>query len=353
LLRQYEAVATLRHTNDDELDIHIDAAQARRLLCAYDGIVPIFWDVARNHNDEDVLRSLLALSIILNHHWLIGIFRNTRRDFTGQISRVSDFSDDGKSFSNTKNNLFELMFTTRTSSEGFDYDFLDIVCNENVGPLAKQLFWEIAKAAGWDEQNDGGIDDAIQQPVFREVLGLDQVAFGLWIQGLVPPPQDDEVLADDDPDNGFQFTPGHNPRPEKRAKRRQSMGGSMEKKHNQIQNSLWRELADAFGENSVSTEQPIGFGRLAVDVALENGDGTYTFIEIKTSRSPRACIREAMGQLFEYAHWPNATRATKLIIVGPNPSSTSSDDYVKLLRETYDLPIHYCSSDQVIAQVSD
>jgi len=45
-------------------------------------------------------------------------------------------------------------------------------------------------------------------------------------------------------------------------------------------------------------------------------DGGYWFYEIKTAMSARACIRDALAQLLEYAYWPGAREASRLIIVG-------------------------------------
>jgi hypothetical protein len=45
-----------------------------------------------------------------------------------------------------------------------------------------------------------------------------------------------------------------------------------------------------------------------IDLVVRTGEG-YEFYEIKTYGSARACIREAIGQLLEYAMWPGAEPA--------------------------------------------
>src|SRR5438132_14348249 len=45
------------------------------------------------------------------------------------------------------------------------------------------------------------------------------------------------------------------------------------------------------------------------DIIVSLPDG-YDLFEIKTARAPRDCVREAFGQLLEYASsWPNASRS--------------------------------------------
>lgn len=43
--------------------------------------------------------------------------------------------------------------------------------------------------------------------------------------------------------------------------------------------------------------------------------GKKIFFELKTAKTVKAAIREAMGQLLEYNHYPNNNKADKLIIV--------------------------------------
>jgi hypothetical protein len=45
----------------------------------------------------------------------------------------------------------------------------------------------------------------------------------------------------------------------------------------------------------------------------------FLFYEIKTAHSPRACLRQALGQLLEYSFWPGSQEAARLIVVGETP----------------------------------
>ena len=73
---------------------------------------------------------------------------------------------------------------------------------------------------------------------------------------------------------------------------------------------------------------------------VRQGD-QFWFYEIKTYLSPRACIREAIGQLLEYSHWPGAKRASRLIVVGESPLDDDGSEYLRRLKNELALPIEY------------
>jgi hypothetical protein len=110
-------------------------------------------------------------------------------------------------------------------------------------------------------------------------------------------------------------------------------------RHNALQLKLYQLLIDEFGEGSVGTELPTGNGT-RIDVVLKHASGLW-FYEIKTFHSPRACIRDAIGQLLEYSHWPNGIAAKKLIVVGENPLDLDGTQYLATLHQLFELPIEY------------
>lgn len=61
-------------------------------------------------------------------------------------------------------------------------------------------------------------------------------------------------------------------------------------------------------------------------------------------------IREALGQILEYAHYLSAQReASKLFIVGPESPTRQDLVYLNRLRKEYNLPIefvHYSIKDK-------
>jgi hypothetical protein len=100
--------------------------------------------------------------------------------------------------------------------------------------------------------------------------------------------------------------------------------------HVRIQNRLYRNLCARHGKNSVKYEK--GF----VDLILTK-DNLVTFIEIKTDLTTKSCIRSALGQLLEYANYPNQKKANKLLIVGEATPSTEDETYMNYIRDTYDV----------------
>ena len=68
-----------------------------------------------------------------------------------------------------------------------------------------------------------------------------------------------------------------------------------------------------------------------------------TIYEIKSDARPLMAIRQALGQLLEYAmvRLPRDNRLLRLVVVGRNPLSEKESTYLDLLRTEYKLPVHY------------
>lgn len=104
--------------------------------------------------------------------------------------------------------------------------------------------------------------------------------------------------------------------------------------HSILQNRLREALRNHYGSKSVNMERDF------VDLKL-NDSGKTIFIEIKMEKTVKNCIRLALGQLMEYAHYPNLRKADMLLVVGdaePNPNDVV---YLQYIRDTYKLPIYY------------
>lgn len=105
-------------------------------------------------------------------------------------------------------------------------------------------------------------------------------------------------------------------------------------KHNIIQNKLKQNLTNSGLYIDVQLESD------HVDIKAVTKFGEWHFYEIKTSL-PKQCIREALGQILEYAHFPFDYRAKKLYIIGCYALSDNEIKYMQLLRNIYNLPIWY------------
>lgn len=108
--------------------------------------------------------------------------------------------------------------------------------------------------------------------------------------------------------------------------------------HNQLALKLYDDLVTSYGAENVGTE--ISIGNRRIDVVVKN-NLIYDLFEIKTYETEEKCIREALGQILEYAYYDNSDPIGKLVIVGPAPLSKEAEMYLKKLRETYNINIHY------------
>ena len=122
----------------------------------------------------------------------------------------------------------------------------------------------------------------------------------------------------------------------------------LEDLHIQLQQRLKDLLENNAREKGyqVSVEWLIGNNR-RVDVATHFGDdpakGELHLYEIKTAATATDCVRQAIGQLYEYTYLCGleAFSITKLIVVGPAPSNPNLERMLQKLSEGQPYRIHY------------
>ena len=137
----------------------------------------------------------------------------------------------------------------------------------------------------------------------------------------------------------FRFLPGFKRKVSTATMTRTQKDLDMMLRHNILQEKLYQKLAKKHGRNNVSVEQASGVGT-SIDLVVRHGD-EFWFYEIKTADSPRACLRQAVGQLLEYAFWPGAHPANRLVVVGENAPDAESTKYLETLKRRFRLPIAY------------
>lgn len=106
--------------------------------------------------------------------------------------------------------------------------------------------------------------------------------------------------------------------------------------HVKLQNALCKWLKAEHKEATVEYEKDY------VDLTLHEADRT-TFFEVKTAITAKGCIREAMGQLLEYGHYADKTKANRLVVVGAANATPQDAKYLAHLRKLYRMPIGYRS----------
>ena len=109
--------------------------------------------------------------------------------------------------------------------------------------------------------------------------------------------------------------------------------------HVRIQQSLYDLLVEDHGEDHVACEHPAASGQRA-DIIVER-DGFYDIYEIKTYLASHRCVREALGQIPEYAYWPKGPEIGTMWIVGPREIDSTTETYLQSLRDRFGLPLYY------------
>ena len=89
---------------------------------------------------------------------------------------------------------------------------------------------------------------------------------------------------------------------------------------------------------------PANILSVKADIIVQKGD-SFDIYEIKTSSCPRECIKEALGQLLDYAYYEPKFKDSccTLWVVGKNEADEKTWEYIDLLKEKHCLPLDYYS----------
>ena len=145
---------------------------------------------------------------------------------------------------------------------------------------------------------------------------------------------EDEIDSSDQ----FQFEPRRTKLAQERTYTLEQKSVDLSVRHSLIQQEMTKRLEIQHGPENVSVEQEIGNKKIDIVLRVED---SYHFFEIKTSGSAKACIRDAIGQLMEYAYWPGRVNAEKLVVVGEDEIDGKTKDYLAFVRKRFSLPIEY------------
>lgn len=112
--------------------------------------------------------------------------------------------------------------------------------------------------------------------------------------------------------------------------------------HKIISEHLVEYLKKQYGKENVTPEHNTGKKATRIDIVVNDDDGKCIFYEIKTYNSLLASIREAIGQLMEYAFYPSVQNAKELIIITQKHSDISKvKEYMEHLRKLFNIPVYY------------
>lgn len=106
--------------------------------------------------------------------------------------------------------------------------------------------------------------------------------------------------------------------------------------HARMQAELMKQLKVDYPQATIVREQ--GF----IDVTVKTANELLLY-EIKSDLDPRTVIRQALGQILEYAYHPSRKHQLpmKLVIVGRCPLGQAEQDYLERLTTDFCLPIQY------------
>lgn len=138
---------------------------------------------------------------------------------------------------------------------------------------------------------------------------------------------------------GFQFIAGHNAGKGASKRSYSDHKNDISLLHNQIQTALYKRLSTTFDDGCVGTEVSCGLGN-RIDLVV-NDEDKYSLYEIKVLKNAKSCIREALGQLMEYAFYIEEISIDKLVIVSPHELKNSDKQYLDRLQKKFGLPVEY------------
>ena len=348
LLKSYDKDTILQHLSGSIAGVNIEEAQTKKNLSVdSNGVVPSVWNEVRSHG-ENAIDALVLIAIIFSHYKLISVMaKSSTKQFCGKVIR--DTHLDGKEYTNFAHILDELGYAIEHTHDSVSYNLQPLFDIDGLNKLALKVLKLKLISAGWDQSNS--IIDEIENLKFHEVFSLSSSQLKNWLRtGQLNDESNEQMPFDDEefflqapditPAGPFQFVAGHNERKtgtvEKSAPNSSSTANLL---HNEIQNSLYTELCEHYGEENVGTEIDTGYGT-SIDVVVSK-DGAFWFYEIKTASTVKACIRQALPQLLEYAYWPNEEKAQRLIVVSQNSPTDEAETYLNHLRENFSIPIYY------------
>lgn len=110
--------------------------------------------------------------------------------------------------------------------------------------------------------------------------------------------------------------------------------------HVEILDYLYSKLLEKTDKNNLSVEKSSVNGKI-IDLLEKIEDNKFNFYEVKTSNSGLTNIREAIGQILEYALIDEKIIAQTLIIIGPAKLNDNEEKYLKRLRHILSIKIEY------------
>lgn len=146
--------------------------------------------------------------------------------------------------------------------------------------------------------------------------------------------------------NKFFFQPGkaHNSYEHTRITDKKET--NVKRRHGEITNDLYDYLiSNGINVNNISVEKTRIEGAI-VDLVVRKNESNFELYEVKTNNSALKNIRQALGQILEYALSDASISCNKLIIVGPAQFRENEKEYFERLKQTIAINLEYWAYDQ-------
>jgi len=110
--------------------------------------------------------------------------------------------------------------------------------------------------------------------------------------------------------------------------------------HVEILDYLYNKRLEKTNKERLSVEKSSVNGKI-IDLLEKVGDSKFIFYEVKTSNSGLTNIRDAIGQILEYALIDEKIIAQMLIIIGPARLNKTEKRYLERLKQNISIEIKY------------
>lgn len=116
----------------------------------------------------------------------------------------------------------------------------------------------------------------------------------------------------------------------------------LELKHSKLLSAFMKYLNKDFGDDI--RRECVTYDNKRIDIVQKTNSG-FIFYEIKTYNHLKTSLRIALGQLMEYSCYPENKYAEKLYLVSDLKPSEEFKNYLKHLKEIFNIPIGYIQFD--------
>ena len=183
------------------------------------------------------------------------------------------------------------------------------------------------------------IEDAeiLDEPI---PLNLDKSTYKRFIPYTIKPEVDKELQNKITTSPSLIFLEGKSERQKTYSRVTQKNKKDITSLHVEIAKQLLNYLRKSFPKSKLSLERSNINGKI-IDLLEKDKIGEYVFYEIKTNSSALRNIREALGQILEYALLDSSITPKKLVIIGPSSFSKTEAKYFNRLKSNISINLEY------------